>query len=319
MPRPRAAVPQALVAGPITVARAREAGVSAAELRRAALRAPTRGVRTTGPPPPPGDVAARCRDLLPALPAGAVFCHVTALLLLGVDLPLGLDPAGALHVQVGPGTSWPRRAGVRSHSRSTRAVPTRSLPGGLRVLAPELVWTQLAAVLAPRELVVLGDALSRRRRPLSTPDLLATTVASLPPGTRGVRRARAALPLVRARTDSPMETRLRWLLVHAGLPCPTVNQPVHGPDGELVVMPDMTDVGHRVAVEYDGDVHRTDRSTWRRDIARRQALEALGWQVITCTADDVLHHPTRAVTWVRRALSRAEAAPRLQQMQLPGR
>jgi hypothetical protein len=251
------------------------------------------------------------------LPAGAVFCHVTALLLLGVDLPLGLDPADALHVQVGPGTSWPRRAGVRGHSRSTPDVLSRSLRGGLRVLAPELVWAQLAPVLAPRELVVLGDALSRRRRPLVTLDQLAAALDARPPGTRGIRRARAALPLVRARTDSPMETRLRWLLVQAGLPCPTVNQPVYGPDAELVAMPDLIYLRHRVAVEYDGDIHRTDRATWRRDIARRQGLEALGWRVVTCTADDVFRQPDRAVAWVRSALSRAEAqAPRLQQMRI---
>ncbi|WP_454051017.1 hypothetical protein [Cellulomonas sp. Marseille-Q8402] len=37
---------------------------------------------------------------------------MTALLLLGVDLPLGLDPSDALHVQTGPGTAWLRRAGL---------------------------------------------------------------------------------------------------------------------------------------------------------------------------------------------------------------
>lgn len=317
MPRPRADVPPVLIDGPLAVAHARAAGVPPAHLRRASLRAPTRGVRAAGPAPADSDVAARCREILPVLPADVVFCHVTALLLLGVDLPLGLDPADALHVQVGPGASWPRRAGVRAHGRSTPDVPSRSSPGGLRVLDPGLVWTQLASVLAPRELVVLGDALCRRRHPLVTLEHLAATLDAVPAGSRGVRRARAALPLVRARTDSPMETRLRWLLVRAGLPCPTVNEPVHGPGGELVAMPDMIYRQQRVAVEYDGDVHRTDRATWRRDIARRQGLEALGWRVITCTADDVFRHPTRPVAWVRSALTRAEPSPRLQQMQIP--
>jgi very-short-patch-repair endonuclease len=69
-------------------------------------------------------------------------------------------------------------------------------------------------------------------------------------------------------------------------------------------MPDLSYPEQRVAVEYDGDVHRTDRTVWRRDVVRRQELESLGWRVITCTADDVLRHPDRPVSWVRRALAR---------------
>lgn len=101
-----------------------------------------------------------------------------------------------------------------------------------------------------------------------------------------------------------MESRLRWILVQAGLPCPEVNTLVRSDDGWVVAMPDLAYVRERVAVEYDGDVHRTDRDTWRRDVARRQALEALDWRVVTCTADDVLRHPDRPVAWVRRALHR---------------
>jgi very-short-patch-repair endonuclease len=99
-----------------------------------------------------------------------------------------------------------------------------------------------------------------------------------------------------------METRLRLLLVDGGLPCPVVNHHVHDTQGRFVAMPDLTYPDLRIAIEYDGDVHRTDKHTWRRDIARRQALEALGWRVITCTADDVDRTPDRTLSWVRAAL-----------------
>lgn len=69
-------------------------------------------------------------------------------------------------------------------------------------------------------------------------------------------------------------------------------------------MPDMTYPEARIAIEYDGDVHRTDPRTWRRDIARKQRLEELGWRVIVVTADDVYLHPARLVTRVRTALRR---------------
>ncbi|MNW71026.1 hypothetical protein D3C74_506210 [compost metagenome] len=60
----------------------------------------------------------------------------------------------------------------------------------------------------------------------------------------------------------------------------------------------------RIAIEYDGDVHRTDPATWRRDVERRQRLEAAGWIIITATADDVLRHPERFVARVRAALQK---------------
>lgn len=303
MPGHRAPLPPSLGARPFTVAEGRDAGLTSAQLRRASLRTPTRGLRVGAAEPEPDDVARRCREIAPALPPGALFCHVTALSLLGVEAPLGLDPRGPLHVQVGPGCTLPRRAGVRGHVRSRAEVPSRRI-GGVDVLAPEQVLVQLAPTLPPRELVVLGDGLVRRRRPVCRLDDLVATVAALSPGTRGVRRLREVLPHVRPGTDSPMESRLRWLLVDAGLPCPEVNVLVRSEDGWVVAMPDLAYVRERVAIEYDGDVHRTDRNTWRRDIARRQALEVLGWRVVTCTADDVFRHPDRPVAWVRRALRR---------------
>jgi hypothetical protein len=274
-----------------------------AQLRRSSLRAPAKGVRASGDAPGPGDLARRCREVRPSLPDDAVFCHVTALGLLHVDRPLGLDPGGPLHVQVGPVSTPPRGSGIVGHRRAAVDVRRVLLPGRVAVLAPDLVWVQLAARLSPTELVVLGDALTRRRNPVTGLDRLREAVADLPPGARGRRRAAAALDQVRPGTDSPMETRLRLLLVEAGLPCPLVNAPIRSGSGHFVALPDLSYPRERVAIEYDGDLHRTDRRTWRRDIARRQAMEAQGWRVITCTADDVLRHPDRPVAWVRQALA----------------
>jgi hypothetical protein len=309
MPRVDRPLPAALRRGPFTVGAASALGIDQGALRRAGLRVPTRGVRSAAPAPATTDLRARCAELVPVLPADAVFCHVTALALLGVDLPFGVDPRTGLHVQVGPGTSWPRRANLIGHRRPVRDVPIFTLPGEVRVLLPEQAWIQLAGSVPPRELVVAADALLRRRAAVCRLDQLDGAVAALPPGTRGIRLLHEALARTRAGTDSCMETRLRWVLVEAGLPCPVVNQLVRGPDGAVVAMPDLSYPEQRVAIEYDGDVHRTDRATWRRDIARRQELEAIGWRVVTCTADDVLHHPDRPVTWVRRALAASAVTP----------
>lgn len=290
--------------GPFTVADGLAAGSPADALRRAGLRVPTPSVRAAGPPPAPDDVLARCQEFAPVLPPDALFCHATALALLGADLPHGLDVAGDLHVQVGPGRSLPRRQGLAGHRRATSQVPHIRMPLEVRVVLPETAWLQLATAVTPRELVVAADALMRRQGPLCRPEHLARAVAALPAGARGVRRLRDALVRARPGTDSCMETRLRWTLTDAGLPCPAVNALVRDADGRVVAMPDLSYAEERVAVEYDGDVHRTDRRTWQRDRTRRADLESLGWRVVSCTADDVLHHPDRAVAWVRRALRR---------------
>jgi hypothetical protein len=253
-------------------------------------------------------VHARCCEIAPALPPGSVFCHVTALVLLGIDVPLGIDATSDLHVLVPPGTTPPRRRGVVAHRGPVPAADDLRGRNGVPILAADAAWVQLGAHLTLREVMVLGDALTRRTRPWCSPAMLEVRVAGLPARTRGVRRLREAVALVRAGTDSCMESRLRWLIVRAGLPCPVVNTLVRGPQGEVVAMPDLAYPALKIAIEYDGDVHRTDKRTWRRDIARRQALEALGWRMITCTADDVLRTPDRTLTWIRAAI-RASRSP----------
>jgi very-short-patch-repair endonuclease len=46
----------------------------------------------------------------------------------------------------------------------------------------------------------------------------------------------------------------------------------------------------RIAIEYEGDHHR-GRATFRRDVARLNALREAGWLVLRFTADDVLRRP----------------------------
>lgn len=304
MPTPLTPLPRHLRASTFTYAAARGAGVSARRLRHVGLRAPAWGLRTARAAPAAGPerLVERCHDLLSVLPDGSVFCDETALGLLGIDLPRGVHADGDLQVVLPPGSSRPRRRGVHGRLRPIDTARDLRWRHGLPVLDPIAVWVQLAGRLTVVELVVLGDALTRRKRPWCTPAALEARVAALPAGTRGVRRLREAVTLVRARTDSCMESRLRYLLIDGGLPCPLVNHEVQDDDGWFVAMPDLAYPALKIAIEYDGDVHRTDRRTWRRDIARRQALEALGWRVITCTADDVDRTPDRTLSLVRAAI-----------------
>ena len=59
-----------------------------------------------------------------------------------------------------------------------------------------------------------------------------------------------------------------------------------------------------VAVEYDGDQHRTDRRQYVKDIRRIEMLERMGWIIVRVVAED---RPADILRRVRAAL----AAPRM--------
>lgn len=289
----------ALPRPPFTLAQGRAAGLSDKAMRHPRFASPTSGVRV--PAELAQELAVRCRAMLKVSPDGAVVSHATALALHDVDLPSVLGSDARVHLTVPSSAVVPRRTGLVSHTSDAAWLPTRAVRG-VPAVTPEHAWRQLAGSLSVEELVVLGDAVVRRRRPPSTVAALRRTVREAPAGARGIARMRVAFELVRPGTDSPMESRTRLLLVAAGLPCPRVNLPVHDAAGVFVAMPDMTYPEAKVAIEYDGDVHRTDRRTWRRDIARKQRLEELGWRVIVVTADDVYLHPVRLTARIRAAL-----------------
>jgi very-short-patch-repair endonuclease len=105
-------------------------------------------------------------------------------------------------------------------------------------------------------------------------------------GHRNVRRARRALALVDAGAESPRETWLRLLLIDAGYPRPRTQIPVYGGYGELIACLDLGWEDLKLAVEYEGDHHRTDRRQFAKDIRRAESLAELGWTVLRVTAED---------------------------------
>ncbi|MEO7121569.1 MAG: DUF559 domain-containing protein [Lacisediminihabitans sp.] len=123
-------------------------------------------------------------------------------------------------------------------------------------------------------------------------------------GQNGAAALRAALPSVRLRVRSPRETLLRLLLVAAGLPEPEINFWIYSDHGEFLTESDLVYAKEKVVIEYEGDHHRTDLRQWRKDIARREALEDAGWRVIRVSADDMDRYPDRLITRIRKALAR---------------
>lgn len=138
------------------------------------------------------------------------------------------------------------------------------------------------------------DALCRAT---GLPTTAIEAVASHHRGARGLRQLKTVLALVDPGAESPKETWLRLLLIRAGLPKPTTQITVV--DGSWVARLDMGWEEVKVAVEYDGEQHRTDRRQYHRDIKRLERLQRLGWIVIRVTADD---HPRAVLQRVLGAL-----------------
>ncbi len=166
----------------------------------------------------------------------------------------------------------------------------------LPVTTPARTAYDLGRHLPRGEAVARMDALARAT-PFSTEDVL--VLAKRHRGARGLRRLRAVLSLVDAGAESPKETWLRLLLIDAALPIPTTQIRVY--DGRYwpFAFLDMGWEQYKVAAEYDGDQHRTDRVRYVKDQRRLRKLEKRGWIVIRVIAED---KPDDVVNRVRDAL-----------------
>ena len=121
---------------------------------------------------------------------------------------------------------------------------------------------------------------------------------------RGVRQLRELLPLIDVGAASPKESWLRLLLIDGGLPIPETQIPVL--DGGIPFA--YLDMGYRdikLAFEYDGDQHRTDRRQYVRDFRRLPVVERLGWEVIRVIAED---RPAEVLCRAREAYRRRGGA-----------
>lgn len=177
------------------------------------------------------------------------------------------------------------------------------------VVDPLAAVLSVARDLTLQQAVVLLDALLSRAddypglvvgRPVITREQIEQRVASWRsfPGSSTIRKA---LPLAREGVESPKETETRLMLIDAGLPEPVVQHEVFD-GGRRIARIDLAYPELRIAIEYEGDGHRTDKEQWRRDIQRQRDLEDRGWIVIRLTQRDLHEGRESLITRIRRAI-----------------
>lgn len=288
-----------------TTRAASAAGVSRSRRDAGDLARPFHGARAKRKPQSFRDLIDCYRTIM--LP-GQMFVGRTAMRLWGVPHPEVWKASEALQVCVVPDAAPPRGAGVAGRRlapyRAQRLVIT-----GAPVVDPVAAVLTARSELGFAQLVAAFDAL------LTDADLYPGIKAPRPMATRdeverrleqwgrfkdcaGVRRA---LGLARERVESPKESETRVLIVEDGLPEPAVQCDVFD-GGRFVARVDLAYPDLKIAIEYDGDGHRTDKEQWRTDIRRQRDLEQQGWIVLHLTDDD-LKNPAAFLAQLRRVLA----------------
>lgn len=283
--------------GPFTLQRGLEAGLTEPVLRGTAYRRLFHSVYAPVQLTP--TITVRARAALLVAPKGALLGRHTAATLWGGVVPATPD----IQLDIPPGSRL-RVAGVDAR---VRRAPDAALHHGLPVTTPTQTFVDLAE-LDLVDLVVLGDSLVRAGV-VTPPQLVNAATAFRGRRARHVRRAAA---LVRQGVDSPMETRLRLLLVLAGLPEPVVNHPLRDDTGRVRYRLDLAYPQWRIAIEYDGRQHAENTAQWRWDVQRREDLDADGWRLVVVLSGDLDRSPGRTI-------ERVQSAARAQGVSLPAR
>jgi len=223
------------------------------------------------------------------LPASAVFVGRTAAWMHGLDV----EPASPVEIAL-PGDNHLRsRAGL--HVRHFNVTDDVVTIRGLSATNLSRTLLDLCAQLPPVDALVAIDMACHAR--LTDQDTL-RHYADEAKGRRGVARLKLLVDRA-APAESPMETRLRWILINAGLPAPEVQTDLYDGEGNFVGRADLYYPQAHLVIEFDGGNHR-DRLV--SDDRRQNSLVSAGYRVLRFTVADVYGRPEAIVGQVRAGL-----------------
>ena len=156
----------------------------------------------------------------------------------------------------------------------TRGLPATSMVRTIRDLCMRLSLTEAVAIA---DMALHAGKVDRQ-------DLVGAAAAR----TAGVRLLRQVLEHVEPAAESPMETRLRMVLVLAGLPRPEAQVAVRDRLLRVIGRLDLYYRDERLGLEYDGGTHR---DTLAEDNRRQNRLLDAGVRLLRFTAGDIFNTP----------------------------
>jgi very-short-patch-repair endonuclease len=231
--------------------------------------------------------AASCR-----LPASGAFSGLSAAWLHGLDV----EPCSPIEVTIPKGQGVSGRSGMKV-SRAMLGADEVVCVGGLRTTGILRTLEDLGRRLSVVEATVIADMALHA----GVVELTAfVSWARSRHGGRGLINLRRVAEHVEPKSESPMETRLRMLLVLAGLPRPAAQVSIQDRMGRFIGRPDLYYAGPRLGLEYDGGVHR---GSLAEDNRRQNRLLEEGVRLLRFTAGDVLSSPALVIAQVRAVLA----------------
>ena len=269
---PPARVPPQLKLGPFSIREARAAGVSETALRSRSWRRVSRGLYCWARlPDDPLKLLGAFQRRYPE----TTFAGKSAAWLHGLDV----DPVHPIEVIVACNSE------VRSRPDAT--VHHVDLEPGEAINVRALCATTFSRTF--RDL----------RRGLSSVDVLILADEALRLGLG--RFEELAEP-----AESPMETRLRWLLLNARLPRPQVQADLKDAQDRFIARADLYYPEAGLVIEYDGGGHR-DRLV--EDNRRQNLLVNAGYRMLRFTASDLYNRPDAVIAQVSGAAAASARPP----------
>jgi len=284
-------IPTALTRGPFTLADARRAGLERWHLEDVCWR--RLGPRTYVWAGRPDQTGLRLEAALKRLPASAAFSGLTAAWLNGLDV----KPCDPIDVTVPLDAGVSARAGMtlrRSTLRRDEVLRVR----GVRATTLLRTLVDVSRRLALTEAVVIADMAMQAG--LVDRDRFESWARARVRGP-GAAKVRRVVEHAEPKSESRMETRLRMLLVLAGLPRPVAQVSLQDAKGRFLGRPDLYYPAARLGIEYDGAIHRESLVA---DNRRQNRLLGEGIRLLRFTAADVLHDQASVVAQVRGHLAR---------------
>jgi hypothetical protein len=236
------------------------------------------------------------------LPPQAVFVGATAAWLHGLDL----EPINPVEVAVPASSGLRSRAGINVRRCE---IPPAEVVDIRRFRATALPLT-LSGLCLHRPAVEAVIAIDMAIRLALTDVAALCQYAEASKGRPGAARLRS-LAVFGAGAESPMETRLRWLLIQSGLPHPLVQTKLHDGAARVIARADLYYPESRLVVEYDGGNHR-ERMV--EDNRRQNLLINAGYQVLRFTFADINNRAEVVVAQVHAALKGTSGARRVKSM-----
>lgn len=253
-------------------------------------RSPWRGVLIDGELPDSPALLVHAAAL--AVGGDLVACHSTAAALWGFDV-LGDT---TLHF-LGPlALVNRRRPGIQVHPSSLGTDDAVSC-SGVWTTPPARTACDVVRLTRPIDGLATLDA-ALRSGSCSQEELHRGALAQA--GLREVIRLRALIPFADRRAESPMESRMRWRFIDAGLPAPALQIRIAGANRTHFL-----DTGweeQSVGAEFDGlEAHMT-REQLDADRDRHNWITENGWTLFHFTALDVFRRHLSMVVRTARAL-----------------